>query len=145
MLIVGCLLVALSGCGSGPPRGLLAGRVTNRGQAVTKARIYFENAEQGTGAVVELNEQGRFEVATAEGPGLPPGVYQVAIKPQGAGAAPSRSGELPPEALAGSSASKDPPPMNELIPAKFYDFAESGLKIEIRDGKNPDWDIDLGK
>jgi hypothetical protein len=134
-----------AGCDSGPPRGLLAGNVTNKGQAITGARIYFENAELGAGAVIDLDADGRFTVATAEGPGLPPGKYQVAIKPQGKTSATSPPQEIPVEALAGSSAAKDPAPANELIPPKFHDLAESGLQIEIKEGENPDWEIDLGK
>lgn len=144
LLCVGILFVV--GCSPpGPVLGTLAGRVTNNGKPVTGARIYFENAELGTGTVADLDAEGRFSVATADGPGLPLGKYRVAIKPQGISAALSPTGDLPLEALAGSSAAKDPPPSNSLIPADFYDFDNSGLAVEIKAGENPVWEIDLGK
>ena len=57
----------------------------------------------------------------------------------------SPTGDLPLEALAGSSAAKEPPPTNSLIPADFYNFDNSGLAVEIKAGENPVWEIDLGK
>ena len=111
MLILGCTQ-------PGSALGPLSGRVTNNGQAVTSARIHFENAELGAGTVIDLDAEGKFSVATADGPGLPPGKYRVAIKPQRISAAMSPTGDLPLEALAGSSAAKDPPPCRQHTTSK---------------------------
>lgn len=145
--LLGLLLVSsLFGCGCGekqPPLGALSGQVTQGGQPVTAARIHFENAEQGTGTFVELDAEGKFTLSSADGPGLPPGKYQVAIKPQGSSLARPASGDLPPEALAGSSAAQEPPPVNPLLPAKYHSFATSGLSIDLQAGANPAWEIKL--
>lgn len=139
-------VLLLAGCPAKPAVGTLSGRVTNQGKPVTDARILFENAELGAGTMLELDADGRFTVATADGPGLPPGIYKVAIKPKGKGSGmPTATGDLPVEALAGSSFANEPPPKNDLVPDRFNSFDAGGLQTEIRPGANPSWDIDLGK
>jgi hypothetical protein len=131
------LLAALAGCSGRPPWGTVKGRVSLGSQPVTEATIIFENSESGIAVTCPLREDGRYEIATYHGPGLPVGTYRVAVAPGGR----MRDGDDSP--LAG----KNPPPPKKKtaspIPSRFHTATASPLLAEVREGENPAFDFDL--
>ena len=57
------------------------GRVTFEGQPVSDGVVVFENGAAGISLSTKLQADGSFVVASYQGAGLPPGTYQVAVRP----------------------------------------------------------------
>jgi len=134
-----CLLLLLlcAGCGpEGPPRGAVKGRVTFGGDPITGAMVVFEDA--GLAPSANLDADGRFELRTSEGPGLPVGTYKVAVMPGRM----MESGEESP--LAGKKQPPRPKPSTKVA-EKYHKSATSGLTAEVRDGENKPFEFDLAK
>jgi hypothetical protein len=112
--------------------------VTLDDKPVTGAMVLFENKEQGVAIQAPLDGDGRYQVKTYEGEGLPLGSYKVAVTP---GRIMQPGEELP---LAGKANYPPPPPPAE-IPERYRSVATSGLTIEVRQGDKPSFDFDLAK
>jgi len=117
------------GAGCSRERGNVVGRVTFQGKPVTHARIVFCDPEYGTYITAALDADGRFEMRTAEGPGLWVGTYKVAIVPEL---------EEPPLGPA-------PPPKPRpapLVPPKYMDFRTTPLVVDVEESNGP-FEFDL--
>ncbi len=128
---------AASGCSSDAHRGVVKGRVTFKGQPVTGALIHFENREGGVEAQAALDADGRYEVKTLQGDGLPAGRYKVAVAPGRI----MQPGEEAP--LAGKAPPKGSLPPTTAVPAKYLRTATSDLVAEVKAGDNPAFDFEL--
>jgi len=115
----GLLLVALSmlaGCGKkGPELQPVTGIVTFKGAAVADAQVVFENAAQGIYLTATTDAEGKYQVRTIDGEGLPAGEYQIAVRP-----APSEEVGL----------MKDPGTRKD-IPDRYRKSSTSGLSITV--------------
>lgn len=135
-LVVLCL-ASLSGCQRSDRKVHypVQGTVTLHDKTITNATLHFENVEEGIGVTAPLTEDGTYEVRTLQGPGLPKGVYKVAIFP-GRMMTPE---EIP---LVGKEPGKPIP--RAPIPEKYHRTATSGLSIEVKpDSKGPyNFDLD---
>lgn len=137
-----CLLLFLPivffvGCSKDSSRGTVKGKVTHKGGPVVGMAIYFEEEAGGGGPSFNLKEDGSFIAANYKGPGLPVGTYKVAITSRMMESA----DEMP---LAGKSPPKKAAPPTS-IPEKYLKTSTSGLRIEVKEGENPPFDIDLTK
>jgi hypothetical protein len=74
-----CIL--LTGCWARPPLGKVTGQVTFRGAPVREGCVIFSDDRQGLSYISDLDAEGRFVFQVAQGYGLPPGTYAVAIRP----------------------------------------------------------------
>lgn len=126
-----CLL--LVGCGSPPSEPSLdvTGAVRHGDQPVTNAVIYFEQPSTAYSVWADLNEQGQYQ-----NPKLPPGKYQIAIKPKAAAPAEGDPNTEPTQ----PAVLKHP-----LVPEKFHDSATSGLTANVQLGAPAIFDFDLSK
>ena len=122
-------MLTLLGCGKSGPKALpVAGKVAFQGKPVSAASIRFSNPQAGVDLLAKLDADGKYTVATATGPGLPEGIYQVAIMPDVKGAPVGTFGT--------------PPIINRPdIPEKYRSPATSGLTITVKPGA--DFDVKL--
>jgi hypothetical protein len=125
-LFVLILLGAAAGCsGSGLAIAPVAGVVTLDGQPVSEAGIMFQpvDAAMGPPAYGATDEQGRFELITANQTGAAIGEHRVAISKTESIAIPQRRG-LPIYKV------------KEHIPAKYGNYETSGLTATVEDDDN---------
>ena len=133
--LVAILLAAVSLCGcgtSGPPKGMVHGKVSFDGQPVSEGTIRFEN-KHGVSLNANLGPDGNYQVQTYEGLGLPPGTYQVAVVPRVAAAAQPM--------LVGAARPAEEIPEFPHIPPKYRSISTSGLSINVQVGENPAFDF----
>lgn len=110
------VLVMLAGCGKkGPDLHPVTGLVTFQGAAVHDAQVVFENATQGIYLTAITNAEGKYQVRTIDGEGLPAGEYRIAVRP-----APSDEVGL----------TKDPG-VRKDIPDRYRKSSTSGLSITV--------------
>jgi hypothetical protein len=121
----------LSGCGPSDV-GPVSGKVTLDGRPLTGAVIVFENASRGISLNAPLAADGTFTLRTFDKAGLPPGEYQVAIRPGDFG-----SGETPLAVAPGASPPSSPVPMH------YRSTATSGLTAKVQLGSNPPYEFPL--
>lgn len=115
--------VLLAGCEQGPPRAQVSGQVTFQGKPVAEALLLLSNAELGVYMTTDVVD-GRYEVVTATGKGVQPGVYQVAISP-------------PPVDHPVGPILEPPRPIEVAnIPRRYHDPQNSGLSAELVAGEN---------
>lgn len=127
------LVASLCAC-SKPEVGTVQGRVTLDGQPLTKASIVFEDTSRGISVNVALAADGTFNARTYDNPGLPPGMYQVAVRPGGAG---DGSAPLVGDADPGAATATSP------IPKQYQSIKTSGLTAEVEVGENPPYEFAL--
>jgi len=136
LLFTATLTLAISGCGGGHPDTLpVTGTVTYREQAVEGARVMFMAAEATSdkrpAANGVTNAEGRFTLMTfAAGDGAVPGNYKVLV---------TKRQEMP-----------DPKQPNspykitrDLLPARYGNATQSGLKAEVKAGQTNDFELKL--
>jgi hypothetical protein len=81
LLMMGLLIVSL-GCQRTPKLAAVSGRVTYEGEPVSEgAAVLFSDPERGIFITAKMDSDGRYRVEMAEGYGLPPGSYGVALVP----------------------------------------------------------------
>jgi len=137
--IAAALLITL-GCSKKPPaRGVVQGRVTIGSKPVTGATVFFENTETGIAMNAVLDQDGRYEVKSHLGVGLPPGKYHVAVTPGGV-MTPEEADTTP---LAGEAKAERAKQPVTPVPVKYHDPATSGITIEVKEGNNPPFDFTL--
>jgi hypothetical protein len=117
-------LMTLPGCQRGEELGHVTGQVSFKGKPVASGFVIFANDANGVYMTAELDAEGKFEIITAKGAGLPFGEYQVGVSPPLMDH-PLGPIEEPPEA----DKRKD-------IPRRYRDPATSGLKREVKSGEN---------
>jgi hypothetical protein len=136
--VLAAFLLVLVGCAEKPPAlGVVRGRVTLHAKPVTGATVLFENVETGIAMNAPLNLDGRYEVKTYQGAGLPPGKYTVAVMPGGV-MRPEEEGPLAGDAKAERAKLPVTP-----VPEKYHKAATSGLTVEVKEGENPPFDFTL--
>ena len=111
--------------------------VTFAGKPVSDGTIRFEGPA-GVSENADLDGEGKYQVRSHLGAGLPSGVYRVAVLPRVA----VRSDSPP---LAGAAPPEDPTKEFPHIPPKFRNIETSELKIEVQRGANPPFDFDLSQ
>ncbi len=124
MTIAALALASLAACGCGRETGKVTGRVTFQGKPVTEGRIMFSDPEYGTYFTAPLDANGRFEMRTAEGPGLWVGPYKVTILPS---IVDPPIGPAPPP--------KPRPVLN--IPARYRDPKTTPISVEVGASNEP--------
>jgi hypothetical protein len=132
------LVVVLTlGCsGSPPPRGLVYGTVSRDGEPLTSGQVIFENAEEGISITTPIGPDGRYEVRTYHGAGLPPGRYAIAVRPAPRYAS---DDEIP---LAGMS-TEPTEPSSPRIPVRYQTPETSGWSVDITVGGNKPCNLEL--
>jgi len=118
-----CTTVVFTGCGNGLAD--VNGAVTLNGQPVGGAGIYgtvtFSQESGGALGVGTIDESGRYKLETGSRKGIEPGVYKVAV-----------------------SINKVEPPVNRdampkatpISPQKYANAAQSGLRANVKPGRN---------
>jgi hypothetical protein len=129
-------LACLAGCSSNgaAEHGTVEGTVTIAGKPLSKGSISFENPQTGVSLMSNLGPDGSFRLQNVDGPGLPAGLYQVAISPSAIS-----SGETP---LAGTAAPAATEPA-ATVPEKYRSAATSGLTADVKAGDNPKFEFNL--
>ncbi len=132
------LLLVVSGCAEKETvRGVVHGRVTLGSKPVTGASVFFENTETGVAMNAPLDQDGRYEVKSYQGAGLPPGIYRVAVTP---------GGVMKPEeslVLAGDAKAARAKLPVTAVPEKYHKTTTSGLTVDVKEGDNPSFDFIL--
>jgi len=119
------------GCDRGETLGKVSGKVTFQGKPVTDGLLVFSNHAKGVHMTAKLSPDGRYELQTARGFGLPLGTYKVAVSP------PVFDPPMP-----GMPAPPPRPKAYDNIPKQYFSPETSGLTITVVDGDNP-FDIDM--
>jgi hypothetical protein len=115
----------------------VAGKVTFAGKPVVNGIVVFENAAANISIWADLTEDGSYVLRTHNTTGLPPGTYQVAIRPR---PQPVDGTDDPPtSALPGQPKELDHP----FIPKKFHSTRTSKLAVEVQSGQNRPFDFEL--
>ena len=133
MILLGALTALVCGCGGGDV-GQVSGTVTLSGQPLAEGTVVFENTPAGISVNAEIGPDGSYTVKTYELSGLPPGTYQVAIKPASIG-----DGETP---LVSDPSEEIATPAS-VIPEKYRSVETSELTVTVVSGGNPPFDFDL--
>ncbi len=126
LIVVACVL----GCRRDEVRAVVSGKVTFRDEPVTEGVVIFSNAAKGIHLTASLDDQGCYEVMSAEGAGLPPGEYHVAVSPP----------IFDPPVGASPGSTKIPTFPN--IPQKYRDQKTSGLSLTVTEEART-FDIDM--
>jgi hypothetical protein len=146
------LLATIQGCGSkGPSLGKVSGKVTHKGQPVTKGTITFlpedknERAASGT-----IGSDGNYTLTTyTQGDGAVLGRHRISIVSREVdvpgGKAQAAQTMSPQEIMKGSQSPgmrDSPPAQTALIPARYNSPDTSGLSFVVKEGRNT-YDIEL--
>jgi hypothetical protein len=124
-------LAVMAGCGAtAEPRGRVSGKVTFQKKPVTEGIVAFANAEKAVYMNANIKADGSYKLLAAKGPGLPVGEYQVAVSP------PTQDFQTGPVERANRKQFPN-------IPQKYRDPKTSGLKLTVKAGENPSFDIDM--
>jgi hypothetical protein len=127
------IILAFSAVGC-KPSGMqpcpVTGKVTFQRKPVTDGMIRFSNPTGGVDITALIKPDGAYEILMAQGKGLPPGTYQVAVAPP------------PVKIPLGPMTEKPKPHACPNIPEKYRDPATSGLTFFVEEGKNV-LDIDM--
>jgi hypothetical protein len=153
-VIAACCCLAISGCGGGSgtrpaaagPQGTISGSVTKEGKPVTRdSTITFFCPEAAATLGGKIDSLGKFSLRPADPAiGIPPGRYQVMIRPP-APPAPQVGTDAYKSMMMGGDGSVDkkPAPPSD-IPDKFQALDTSEITLEVKAGPNT-FDIDLAK
>jgi hypothetical protein len=113
------LLWATLGCSAdGPEIVPVSGQVLLDGTPVTEGIVSFISPS-GFGASAPLQRDGRFQLTSQYGGGIPAEIYQVAIIP-------------PPPPMTAAAMEGQAVAANSPIPEHYRDFAQSGLTADTR-------------
>jgi hypothetical protein len=120
MVSIGLLLLGFSGCGhssaaTGAPTSPVRGKVTYKGQPLTKGRVIFEPDGKGKQATGEIQPDGTFVLTTYQkDDGAVVGTHRVSID------APAK-----------------------VLPIKYGSPNTSKLEVEVAEGKTDPYTFDL--
>lgn len=119
------LTLALVGCGRGPERTPVEGRVFFEGEPLRFGTVMFQ-PPSGQPSQARIRPDGTFTMETlGQGPGAVVGLCRVRIT--------CYETEAP---GAGGSVSEEPAVGRMLIPARYAQYATSGLEVEVQPGRN---------
>lgn len=139
VLSIPLILLLTIGCSKEVKLASVVGRVTYTDQPLSDGvKILFSNTTAGVFITAQLDSDGRYKVEMAEGYGLPPGTYQVALLPPLL----TPSSEMVEKYRADP---KGPPP--ELmafpkIPIRYRKPETSGLSLVLTE-KGATFDVDM--
>jgi hypothetical protein len=120
-------LAAMCGCSGQTELGQVGGQVTLDGQLQRNVVVILENREAGIFMQAPVDVDGRFEVSTAAGYGLPLATYDIAVRPFEAG--PQHAGPNP---YLNEAEFVDTPSWA----AKWREATTSGLRLIVAPGRN---------
>ena len=140
--ISSCVLLAATGCDSGPPTGTVTGVVTMDGEPLDSALVTFVPKEGGQSALGKTNEVGEYELYRRGEPGALLGPYKVTVttlhndSPDSPLQAPSDSEAYMQQAMGGGSASsaRARTSPKERIPPRYNKNSE--LSQTVKEGEN---------
>jgi len=131
----------MTGCGeSKDPRFPVRGQVTMGGQPVADATIIFESKELGVSQSATTDAEGKYDFATYNSTGLPPGSYKVTVS-SGRFLKPGEETLLVSADKKGAALAPKKPV--GAIPDKYSKVESSGLSAEVKAGENRSFDFDL--
>jgi hypothetical protein len=142
--LVLALYLLASGCAPSNPLGAVpvTGKVTYKGQPVEGATVSFIPEGDARPATAITAAGGVYRLMTLDTPGAMPGPYTVVV----------RKTEIPPDTAQGVSMedavklnNRPPPPLKELLPAKYGDATKSPLKFEVKKGLANTLDLPLAE
>lgn len=132
--LLACFTLLIAGCSGGPPKpvvGEVTGKVTLGGAPFGDGRVVFKDLATSIEAVAELKSDGTFQLVTPDG-GFRVGKCEVAVQP------PPPAAVDPLESVKGGAAPAD----TSKIPQVYRDFATSGFKVTVAEGKN-NFDLEM--
>lgn len=134
LLALGAFVGVLAGGCGGEDVGRVSGTVRVGGQPLSEGVVVFEDAAAGISVNATIGADGSYTAKTYDRNGLPPGTYQVAIKPASIG-----DGETPlaSDPAQSTGAAQSP------IPEKYRSTKTSDLSATVAAGENPPFDFDL--
>jgi hypothetical protein len=128
-LYLPCLILCLLllGCGPHKPEAKTSGVVTFQGRPTAEPVVLtFACPTQGVYMNATTDTSGRFRMLGAKGAGLPPGEYNISIRPLSFCVAIPMGGSAPPPL----------PPCPKDVPKKYHAPETSGLTSTIKMGEN---------
>ncbi len=141
MMVIGLSwLLVLSGCGksSGPKLFPVRGKITYKGAPVEGANVMFRAVNGNASGAARTDASGNYEIVSQWGRGLPEGEYLVSVtKFEERPIAEEEEGTYNPQL-----ANMDVPPPKSLIPMKYAQPEQSGLKASVsKSGGSFDFDL----
>jgi hypothetical protein len=117
--------------GQGSEMGQVAGKVTYKGQPLTRGTVSFMPSDgKGSPASAEITSDGSYQLQTFQpGDGARPGEYRISVRTGG-------------EDLSARAADKSGKPAEISIQSKYEDPMKSGLTASVKAGKN-DFNFEL--
>jgi hypothetical protein len=141
LLLVLTFAVGLYGCG-GPKNGIVKGQVMLDGKPLSDVTIIFTHPETHLGVMVHTDANGHYDVKSYKDRGLPPGTYQVSVRPK---REVESTDELVAAQVRATQAGGDfePPKERTDILDKYQDAGTSGFVANVVAGDNPPFDFKL--
>jgi hypothetical protein len=127
-------LAWFAGCGPHEELARVSGKVTLDGAPLTGAQIVFEDAAHGVSVNAPLEADGSYTIRTYDKDGVPPGTYQVAVRPGS-----FSTGEAP---LVSEANTRAAPPAS-TIPDRYRSVGTSELTASVVAGDNANVDFAL--
>jgi hypothetical protein len=142
------LALCLTGCGeppTGADNGVVRGRVTLDGKPLAGVTVAFFQPETKYGLNTRTDADGYYEVRTYREAGLPPGKYQVVVRPKREADSREEMLEAFLKGVDGGKGGTKPAAGNpgENIPPAYQDFSKSGLSAEVTTGDHGPIDFQL--
>lgn len=124
------LLLLLGGCHRSEPTARVTGSVTVDGRVPTAAMVLAENRERGILATATIDVDGRYELRTGRGRGLPGGEYRMAVVPR-----PGHAGDIADQMQTrflqpGEKPPSMPAPLGD-VPKRYHSTDTSGLAVTV--------------
>ncbi len=131
MLAAIAVVVPMIGCGKRVETGALSGTVTYKGKPLEFGSVLLQPAEGGPASYGTIGPDGSFTAAMDGKSGVPIGVNKVLVT--------CYTSQRPGASSGGGEKSVG----DSLIPEHYTRFSSSGLKVEVKPGDNPPYNIQL--
>ncbi len=133
------LAPGLAGCGGEPGLVKVTGRVTYKGQPVSKGQVFFTPEKGGRAADGALDSDGNYRLGTFDlGDGAYVGSYLVSVVSRGEDKAPPTGKRARPVMEEDMQGTGEP-----LIPRRYFSPETSQLKAEVPEGGASGIDFEL--
>jgi hypothetical protein len=129
IVLAGLAGLGICGCGAKREHGTLSGKVTFQGKAVAEGVVAFYDDEYGAYLTADIQPDGTYKAGGDKG--IWAGKYRVAV--------------VPPRVDAPKGISKGPPKVKEYpnIPVRYRRPETSRLAVEVKEGSNEPFDIEM--